>query len=135
MREATIHLSGEELAALGIGEFVSAIHRADLEQVTELQCRRPGCLLAVQVAEPIPPDRLADLDNLEWWEQLAPARGVTSLCKLAVPAFDEALAPSHETEVSERDVETAGDPAEHARRRFAEWLPGWCGVSRRRHPG
>jgi len=94
MREVTIHLSKEELAAFGIAEFVSVIQTAGLEQVTELQCQRPGCLLAIEV---------------EWWERLDREAGVTYLCKLAVPAFDEGFAPHHETDTSQSAVEAAGD--------------------------
>jgi len=109
MREVTIHLSKEELAGFGIEEFVSVLQRAGLEQVTELQCQRPGCLLAIKVTEAIPGDQFSTLENLEWWEQLDRAGGVTYLCKLAVPAFDAGFAPSHETEASQSAVEVAGN--------------------------
>lgn len=109
MREATIHLDSEALAAFGIEAFVSAVQTAGLEQVTELQCQRPGCLLVVDVAEPIPDARLAELDNLEWWEALDRDRGVAYLCKLAVPALDDGVAPHHETDVSQSELDPAGD--------------------------
>ncbi len=100
MREVTIHLSKEELAAFGIEAFVSVIQTAGLEQVTELQCQRPGCLLAIEVTEAIPADRLSALENLEWWERLDREGGVTYLCKLAVPAFEQGFEPHHETDAS-----------------------------------
>ncbi|OYR40535.1 hypothetical protein DJ82_07275 [Halorubrum sp. Ib24] len=109
MREVTIHLSKEELAAFGIEEFVSVIQMTGLERVTELQCQRPGCLLAIEVTEPIPTDQLSTLENLEWWERLNREGGVTYLCKLAVPAFDEGFDPHHETDASQSAVEVAGD--------------------------
>jgi len=109
MREVTIHLSKEELAAFGIAEFVSVIQTAGLEQVTELQCQRPGCLLAIEATEAIPADQLSTLENLEWWERLDQEAGLTYLCKLAVPAFDEGFAPHHETDTSQSAVEVAGD--------------------------
>lgn len=109
MREVTIHLSKEELAAFGIDEFVSVIQTAGLEQVTELQCQRPGCLLAIEVTEAIPADQLSTLENLEWWERLDREGGVTYLCKLAVPAFDEGFEPHHETDTSQSAVEVAGE--------------------------
>ncbi|MFC5973733.1 helix-turn-helix domain-containing protein [Halomarina salina] len=109
MREVTIHLSGEELAAFGIEEFVSVIQSAGLEQVNELQCQRPGCLLAIEVRDPIPAAQFSTLENLEWWEQIDRDDGVTYLCKLAVPAFDEGFVPHHETSVSQSAVESAGD--------------------------
>lgn len=109
MREATIHLSGEELAAFGIEAFVSSVQAAGLEQVTELQCRRPGCLLVVEVMEPIPDTELSGLDNVDWWEELDREHGVTYLCKLAVPAFDDGFTPHHETGVSQSEIDPAGD--------------------------
>jgi len=109
MREVTIHLSTEELAAFGIEEFVSVIQSAGLEEVTELQCQRPGCLLAIEVTEAISPDELSTLENLEWWERLDREAGVTYLCKLAVPAFDQGLDPHHETDASQRGVAVSGD--------------------------
>jgi len=109
MREVTIHLSTEELAAFGIEEFVSVIRSAGLEEVTELQCQRPGCLLAIEVTEAISPDELSTLENLEWWERLDREAGVTYLCKLAVPAFDQGFDPHHETDASQRGVAVSGD--------------------------
>jgi len=109
MREVTIHLSTEELAAFGIEEFVSVIQSAGLEEVTELQCQRPGCLLAIEVTEAISPDELSTLENLEWWERLDREAGVTYLCKLAVPAFDQGFDPHHETDASQRGVAVSGD--------------------------
>jgi len=111
MREVTIHLSKEELAAFGIEEFVSVIQTAGLEQVTELQCQRPGCLLAIEVTEAISADHLSTLENLEWWERLDREAGVTYLCKLAVPAFDQGFDPHHETDTSQSAVEVASDGA------------------------
>ena len=112
MREATIHLSGEELTAFGIGTFVSVVQAAGLERVSELQCERPGCLLVVEVGEPIPADRLSTLENVEWWERLDGGAGVTYLCKLAIPALEEGFAPHHETDVSQGDLEVASDGVE-----------------------
>jgi hypothetical protein len=109
MREVTIHLSKEELAAFGIEEFVSVFWSAGLEQVTELQCQRPGCLLAIEVTEAISADQLSTLENLEWWERLDREGGVTYLCKLAVPVFDEGFDPHHETDASQSAVEVAGN--------------------------
>lgn len=109
MREATIHLSDRELAAFGIGEFVSLVRAAGLEQVTELQCQRPGCLLVVAVAEPISAAQIAALDTVEWWEELDRESGVTYLCKLAVPAFEDGLTPHHESAVAQSGIEPAGD--------------------------
>lgn len=109
MREVTIHLSKEELAAFGIEEFVSVVQTGGLEQVTELQCQRPGCLLAIEVTEAIPADRLSTVENLEWWERLDREAGASYLCKLAVPAFKEGFDPHHETDASQRAVEVSGD--------------------------
>lgn len=63
MREATIHLDSEPLAAVGIEAFVSSVQAAGLEQVTELQCQRPGCLLVAAAAQPLD-DALALLAHL-----------------------------------------------------------------------
>lgn len=109
MREATIHLSDADLAAFGIDDFVSLIRRAGVEQVTELQCQRPGCLLVVTVAEPISDAQIAEIDTVEWWEEIDRENGATYLCKLAVPAFDEGFRPHHETDVSHSEIESAGD--------------------------
>ena len=102
-------MTREELAAFGIEAFVSSVRAAGLEQITELQCQRPGCLLVVEVAAPIPDAQLSGLDNVEWWEELDRERGATYLCKLAVPAFDEGFTPHHETAVSQSEIEPAGD--------------------------
>lgn len=109
MREATVHLSSAELAAFGIDEFVSAVQTAGLERVSELQCQRPGCLLVVELEEPVPADRFLELENLEWWERIDRRGGATYLCKLAVPAFEEGFDPHHETDVSQDAVDVAGD--------------------------
>lgn len=109
MREVTIHLSTEELAAFGIEEFVSVIRTAGLERVTELQCQRPGCLLAIDVTDAIPDDRLSTVANVEWWERLDREGGITYLCKLAVPAFERGFDPHHETDVSQSAVDLSGD--------------------------
>jgi len=61
------------------------------------------------VTEVIPAERFSTLQNLEWWERLEREAGLTYLCKLAVPAFDEGFDPHHETDTSQSAVTVAGD--------------------------
>lgn len=105
MREATIRIPDGALDSLGLEEFVSTVRGAGLRQVAELQCQRPGCLLAVEVAGRLEPARLSSIDELQWWEELASGGGVTYLCKLQVPALEAAFDPHYETDVSEGDIE------------------------------
>jgi DNA-binding CsgD family transcriptional regulator len=109
MREATVHVPDEALSAFGVAEFVAVVRDAGLDAVTELQCRRPGCLLVVEVSEPIPSDRLDGLDELAWWERLDDGAGPTYLCKLAVPALGEGLDPHHESDASQADLAATDD--------------------------
>lgn len=106
MREATIHLSDESLEALGIGEFVSIVRNHGLQRVSELQCERPGCLLVVRTEERIPPERLVEQEDIEWWEQLRTGEDATYLCKVSVPALGSAIEPSSETAIAESEVST-----------------------------
>ncbi|MFB6089737.1 MAG: helix-turn-helix domain-containing protein [Halobellus sp.] len=108
MRQATIHLSDAELAALGIGELVSLFRDAGLRRVSELQCRGSGCLLVVGVDEAVDEERLAARSDVEWWERIDGGGSVTYLCKVAVPEVGEAVDPYHETEVAQREL----DPTE-----------------------
>lgn len=108
MREAMVHVPDELLEVFGIGEFVSLVRDVGLNRVTELQCQRPGCLLIIDVDEPIQSDSLSSLDTIEWWEQIDGDSGVTYLCKLTVPALGEELEPHHETSVSE-DISITDD--------------------------
>lgn len=100
MREATIHLSEDELSELGLATFVTAFREAGIRAVRELQCQRPGCLLAVTTETTVESGRLAEIDELAWWERVDAGDGATYLCKIAVPAFEEGLAPYSESEVS-----------------------------------
>jgi len=110
MREATVHLSAERLDALGIEEFVTSVREAGLEQVSELQCGRPGCLLVIEVAEPISGTSFSAIPNLEWWEEVTGAGHTTYLCKLAVPALqDEEVAPHHESDASQMELDATAD--------------------------
>lgn len=104
MREATIHISDEALDDFGLGPFVATIREYGLQAVSELTCDRPGCLLVVRTEEKIPPERLAGLTDLVWWEHLPGREGPTYLCKVAVPALEEDLDPTSETGVSEPEV-------------------------------
>lgn len=112
MREATVYVPDELLASFGIGEFVSLVRRAGLKRITELQCQRPGCLLAVEVTGPIQSDRLSALDTVEWWERIDGDEAITYLCKLAVPALEEEFDPDHEVGVAEDDVRVTDDGIE-----------------------
>lgn len=109
MREATIHLPDEQLAAMGIGGLVAAARAAGLEGVTELQCARSGCLVVLDVTDPVPPERLSGLESVEWWERIEGAGGPTYLCKVAVPALSGEVDPHHETAVSEDEIAVSGD--------------------------
>lgn len=109
MREATIQLSNAELDAFGLTEFVSVFRDAGLRQVNELSCQRPGCLLAITVADAISEEQLSALSELEWWEQLDGNSGVTYLCKLSVPAFDEGFDPYHETDTGRDSMQVTDE--------------------------
>jgi hypothetical protein len=104
MREASIHLSNAELDAFGLTEFVAVFRDAGLQEVNELSCQRPGCLLAITVTDHISEDQLSALSEVEWWEQLDGDSGVTYLCKLSVPAFDEGFDPHHETDTARESM-------------------------------
>ncbi|WP_435065066.1 helix-turn-helix domain-containing protein [Halobaculum sp. EA56] len=105
MREATVHLPIDQLEALGIEEFVTSVREAGLENVSELQCGRPGCLLVIEVAEPISGARFSSIPNLEWWEEVTSSDHTTYLCKLAVPAVQDEVAPHHESDASQNELE------------------------------
>lgn len=105
MREATIHLSDAELAALGLGEFVSLFRDAGLRRVSELQCRGSGCLLVVGVDEAVAEDRLDERAAVRWWERIDDGGSVTYLCKVAVSALGDAVEPYAEAEVTQREIE------------------------------
>lgn len=109
MREATVHLSSDQLEAFGIGDFVASIREAGLERVTELQCERPGCLLVIDVADAIPPERLSTIPTLEWWEGVSGSDGTTYLCKLAVPALQEGVDPHHESATVDQTLAATGE--------------------------
>lgn len=109
MREATIHISDEALDAFGIGEFVATARAATIENLTELQCGRPGCLLVLTVAETLPEDRLSSLETVQWWERLRTEAEVTYLCKLTVPVLDDGLEPHYDTEITEDEVAVNDD--------------------------
>jgi hypothetical protein len=109
MRKATIHLSNEELASFGMREFIGAFRDAGVRDVSELQCQRPGCLLAITVADPVPDERLSSLADVEWWERLDGDDEVRYLCKVAVPAFEKGFDPYHDTEVSQERLDVTGD--------------------------
>jgi DNA-binding CsgD family transcriptional regulator len=101
MREAIVHLATDQLEALGIDEFVRSGREAGLEDVSELRCGRPGCLLVIEVAEPIDSARFSSIPNLEWWAEVANSGCTTYLCKLDVPAVGEQVVPHHESDVSQ----------------------------------
>lgn len=83
MREAIIHVSDEELAAMGFKEVVAAARDAGLRDVTELVCHGDGGILQVQVEDPIPPTALDGFEAVVWWERLTSgAAGVTYLLKV-----------------------------------------------------
>lgn len=105
MREATVHLSSDQLQALGIEEFVTSVREAGLKRVSELQCGRGGCLLVIEVAEPISSTRFSSLPNLEWWEEVTSSGHRTYLCKLAVPALHDGVAPRHESDTSQEELD------------------------------
>ncbi len=105
MRQATIHLSDADLAALGIGDLVSRFRRSELRDVRELQCSGSGCLLVVTVAEPVDEGGLDDHTDVAWWERLDGGAGTTYLCKATIPAVGDAIEPHHGTEVTQRDLE------------------------------
>lgn len=85
------------------------IRAAELGQVTELRCRRPGCRLGTEVLEATPADAFSPLERLEWEERLDRETGVTYPCKLAVPASDDGCDPYRGTAVSRSAVVVAGD--------------------------
>jgi len=109
MREATIHLSDAELAALGLRDLVALFRDAGLRRVSELQCRGSGCLLVVGVDEAVAEDRLDAISDVTWWERVDDGGSATYLCKVAVSEIGEGVDPYHETEVSQRSIEPTGE--------------------------
>jgi DNA-binding CsgD family transcriptional regulator len=104
MREATLHLPDPALESLGVGEFLSTVRDAGLRGLTELRCRRPGCLLVVDVRRPVDPDRLDGLETVGRWERLDSGAGASYLCELAVPALSAGFDPRGESDVPEERV-------------------------------
>lgn len=83
MYEATIRLSEQRLASLGLAELVATARTAGLRQVTELVCRGPGSVFHVRVDEPLSGLDLDAVETVEWFERLSTGEvGSTYLCKV-----------------------------------------------------
>lgn len=105
MREATIHLSSDQLEAFGIEEFATSVREAGLERISELQCGRPGCLLVIEVAETISSGEFSTIPNLKWWEEITRSGKTTYLCKLAVPVLQDDVDPHPESDTSQEELD------------------------------
>lgn len=70
MREAILHVSPSELAALGIPKVVDHLMSAGHFQLSELVTDGSGGLHYVVVEEPIPETVLDEAPSLEWWVRL-----------------------------------------------------------------
>lgn len=94
MREAILHLSDEQLAAIGLAPVVSAAREAGLRDLTELVCHGPGGIILFRVREPLPEDEFGEFRAVEWWERLATTEdGLTYLCKIDAPELPEDFSP------------------------------------------
>ena len=94
MREATFHLSDDQLDQIGLGDVVSAARRAGLRDLTELVCHGPGGIIMFRVDEPMPEEEFGDFDSVDWWERLsATSDGITYLCKVAAPGLPDDFSP------------------------------------------
>lgn len=72
MRRATVTLTNEDTAALGIEENVAPFREAGLVDVQVVSCRgRRGGVVRVSVEREVDEDRLDALDSVEWWERVA----------------------------------------------------------------
>lgn len=94
MREAILHLSDDQLAAIGLGDLVAAAREAELLELTELVCHGPGGIIMFRVRDPIPEDEFGDFEAVEWWERLSSSDdGVTYLSKILAPELPEDFGP------------------------------------------
>ncbi|WP_440008640.1 helix-turn-helix domain-containing protein [Halomicrococcus sp. SG-WS-1] len=110
MREAEIHIPDEALESLGLGDFISLCREARLRDLVELQCRGDGCLWAVTVASSISEERLAELDVVEWWEELnASGEDIVYLCKVGNLAAENSMQSPHEMEISQDDIQVGSN--------------------------
>ncbi|WP_435345972.1 helix-turn-helix domain-containing protein [Haloarchaeobius sp. HRN-SO-5] len=104
MREAVIQVPQTEFEKLGLEGFVSHIRAAGLRDLSELVCYGDGCLFVVTVESEIGDD-LAQVDRLEWYEQLSGAtEKVVYLCKV-VPDVDGEVRPMRTLGISSRDIQ------------------------------
>ena len=94
MREAVLHLTDDQLEAIGLGDVVAAAREAGLRQLTELVCHGSGGIVTFQVDEPMPEAEFDGFDSVEWWERLPSSKdGVTYLCKVVAPGLPDDFAP------------------------------------------
>lgn len=94
MREAVLHLSDDQLAAIGLGDVVSAARAAGLRDVTELVCHGDGGIIMFEVDEPMPDGALDEDEAVEWWERLSTGEdGPVYLCKIDAPGLPDDFAP------------------------------------------
>lgn len=104
MREAVIQVSHTEFEKLGVDRFISRIRAAGLRDLTELVCYGDGCLFVVTVGSEIGAD-LAQLDELEWHEQLSgTTETMVYLCKI-LPDVDDAVRPMQALGISSSDIQ------------------------------
>ena len=103
MREAVIQVSHAEFEKLGLDRFISRTREAGLRDLTELVCYGDGCLFVVTVGSKIGDD-LAQLDQLEWHEQLSgTTETVVYLCKV-LPDVDD-VRPMQALGISNSDIQ------------------------------
>lgn len=88
MREAVIHVSDRDLGEIGLGAVISALRRAGLKDLTELQSEG---IHQVRVEDPIPEEILEGLDAVKWWEKLDESvAGTTYVWELRIPDCEAA---------------------------------------------
>jgi hypothetical protein len=110
-REAVLRVDDDDLAALGLDEFLAVCREAGLEHVAELSGHGDGGIASVRVERPLEVSRLEELGSVEWVERVGSEAGAAYLEKLQGPDDSSSLARS-DAPVSESVATVADDSFE-----------------------
>lgn len=108
MREAVLRVDDDDLAALGLDEFLAVCREAGLEHVAELSCHGDGGIASVRVERPLDESRLEALESVDWAERVGTEAGASYLVKLQAPDDSSSLDRS-DAPVSESVATVADD--------------------------
>lgn len=110
MREADVAVRQDALEGTGVGELLSLTQAAGLRDMEALTCGGSGAVVAVEVEERLPADRLEDLEVVDEWREAGSTGDAHAyIVEFSAESFPPKLAGAVDDLVGTCDPELAGE--------------------------